>query len=118
MKAIVIGVIVGIAGLMAWAWTRGECPGGTVVTGEAECQGPAGFDITFCRLVFERALDVARASNTVFTDENQCRQQYGACLPHATINGFVPRPHGFCVAGGGNQITMMVPVYRAAAGQR
>ncbi|MGL4242338.1 MAG: DUF1190 domain-containing protein [Beijerinckiaceae bacterium] len=118
IKAVVVLVIAGVAGLMAWQAFVGECPGGKVVASESECYGPAGFDITFCRLVFGRAEQVARASGSVYMDQNTCAREWGACLPHASTNGFVPRPAGFCVAGGGDTISRMKPIYRPAHAQR
>jgi uncharacterized protein YgiB involved in biofilm formation len=114
MKYIVFSIILGVAGLMAFWWFRGECPGGRVVTSIETCRTAQGFEPAFCAEVFRRAVTVARTSSTVYTDQMACRNDYGDCLPHATNRaGFVPRPAGFCVsADSDGRIATMEPVYR------
>jgi uncharacterized protein YgiB involved in biofilm formation len=114
MKYAVIAFILGLAGFMLWLWLNGECPGGRVVTSEAQCVSDAGLPQAFCIEVFRRAPTVARAAATVYTDEAACRADFGECLPHAlSRSGFVPRPRGFCVsADPEGRVQTMEPVYR------
>jgi uncharacterized protein YgiB involved in biofilm formation len=114
MKYIVIAFILGVAGLIAFLWIRGECPGGRLVTAEDTCRSEQGFEPAFCREVFRRAPTMARTAATVYTDAQACRNDFAECLPHATNTaGFVPRPHGFCVsADSDGRVATMTPVYR------
>ncbi len=118
IRAVAFLVIAGVGGLLAYLAFVGECPGGRIVFSESQCRGEAGFDGAFCRLVFSRAEQVARSSGSVYMDQNSCAREYGACLPHSGTNGFVPRPVGFCVAGGGDSVTRMTPIYRQFQAQR
>jgi uncharacterized protein YgiB involved in biofilm formation len=116
MKAVVLLIIAGIAGLMAYFAFIGECPGGAVVRSEEQCRGDAGISSGLCRTIFARANEVARNANSVYQDPTECSIQFGSCLPHATIvGGYVPAPAGFCVKTNGTALTAMEPVYRRAA---
>jgi uncharacterized protein YgiB involved in biofilm formation len=116
MKAVVILVIAGIAGLMAYLAFVGECPGGAVVRSEEQCRGEAALSASLCRTIFARANEVARSANSVYQDPTECSVQFGQCLPHATlIGGYVPAPAGFCVKTNGNALVAMEPIYRRAA---
>jgi hypothetical protein len=116
MRAVVILFIAAVAGLMAYLTYTGECPGGAVVRTQEQCRADSGLSPEICRLVFERALTVARNAGSVYSEPGQCRILFGECLDHATIvGGYVPRPHGFCVKAEGGVLTSMVPVYRQAA---
>jgi uncharacterized protein YgiB involved in biofilm formation len=115
-KAIVILIIAGIAGFMAYLAFVGECPGGAVVRSEEQCAGSGGLGTDLCRQVFARANEVARSAGTVYIDRDECFRAFGNCLNHATIvGGYVPQPAGFCVKAGGGALQSMVPVYRPAA---
>lgn len=116
IRAGVVLVIAGIAGLMAYLAYTGECPGGVVVRTEAQCRQSASLGDSLCRAVFARANEVARGAGTVYIDRDECFRVFGNCLNHASITGgYVPEPAGFCVRTGGGAIQSMVPVYRAAA---
>jgi uncharacterized protein YgiB involved in biofilm formation len=116
IKAVVVLVIAGIAGLMAYLAFVGECPGGAVVRSEEQCQQSSGLGSDLCRQVFARANEVARTAGTVYIDRNECFRVFGNCLNHATIvGGYVPQPAGFCVRAGGGTLQSMVPIYRNAA---
>jgi uncharacterized protein YgiB involved in biofilm formation len=116
IRAIVILVIAGVAGLMAYMAFIGECTGGSVVQSEEQCQQSGGLSGDVCREVFARANDVARNAGTVYTDRDECFRIFGNCLNHATVvSGYVPQPAGFCVKAGGGSLQSMVPVYRATA---
>jgi uncharacterized protein YgiB involved in biofilm formation len=116
-RAIVLLIIGGIAGLMAYLAFTGECPTGKVVTSEESCRAEQGLSAEICRSVFSRALDVARKSGSVYTDPQQCSIAFGPCLEHATVvGGWVPRPHGFCVVQDGNgRLASMTPTYQRAS---
>jgi uncharacterized protein YgiB involved in biofilm formation len=112
-RAIPFTLIGGVAAFMAYMAFRGECPGGVVVMSEEKCRTESGLSADLCRTVYSRAVTVARNAGTVFVDESKCSQQYGPCLPHATVLGsFVPVPAGFCVQSSGGRLTDMTPVYR------
>jgi uncharacterized protein YgiB involved in biofilm formation len=116
IRAGVVLVILGVAGVMLWQAVRGECPGGTIVRSEAQCASEAGLGGALCGRIFERANAVARAAATVYTDREECFRIFGNCLDHATVvGGYAPRPAGFCVQTDGAALQSMVPVYRAAA---
>jgi uncharacterized protein YgiB involved in biofilm formation len=116
IRAVVLLVIAGVAGVMAYAALRGECPGGAVVTDEAHCARSGGFSAALCRQVFARANEVARGAGTVYIDRDECFRVFGNCLDHASIvGGYTPRPAGFCVKAAGGVLQSMVPVYRGAA---
>jgi uncharacterized protein YgiB involved in biofilm formation len=119
IKAVVILVIAGIAGLMAYLALVGECPGGKVVFSPDDCIGK--LKPGECNEVFARADEVARTAGTVFIDPVECSRQFGPCLEHAVrVGGWTPRPAGFCV----NRIVgvarplAIAPVYRADGGRR
>jgi uncharacterized protein YgiB involved in biofilm formation len=115
-RAIVILFIAGVAGLMAYLAFVGECPGGSVVRSEEQCQQSSGFSGDICRQVFARANEVARSAGTVYIDRDECFRVFGNCLNHASIvGGYVPQPAGFCVKAGGGTLQSMAPVYRGAA---
>jgi uncharacterized protein YgiB involved in biofilm formation len=112
-RAIPFALIGAVAAFMAYMALRGECPGGVVVMSEANCREAGGLSADLCRTVYSRAVEVARNAGTVYTDVSKCSQQYGPCLPHATLVGsFVPAPAGFCVQSIGGRLTEMTPVYR------
>jgi hypothetical protein len=116
MRTVVILFIAAVAGLIGYLAYTGECPGGVVVQTEAQCRAESGLSPNICRVVFERALSVARNAGSVYTEPGQCRILFGECLDHASIvGGYVPRPHGFCVKASGGALASMVPVYRQAA---
>jgi uncharacterized protein YgiB involved in biofilm formation len=116
IRAVVILVIAGIGGLMAYLALDGECTSGAVVRSEEQCRETGGFGGDLCRQVFSRANDVARNAGTVYTDRDECFRVFGNCLNHATVvSGYVPQPAGFCVKAAGGTIQSMVPVYRGAA---
>jgi uncharacterized protein YgiB involved in biofilm formation len=113
VKAIVILVIAGIAGLMAYVAFIGECPGGVAIRSEQQCA--ASLNETICRTVFSRAKEVAENSATVFMSPVECSTQFGPCLDHAKIiGGYSPTPVGFCVRTSGNAVTGMEPLYQRA----
>jgi uncharacterized protein YgiB involved in biofilm formation len=116
MRGVVILFIAGVAGLMAYLAFVGECTGGKVVRNEEGCRTEQGFSAELCRMVFARALEVARNASTVYTDPQQCSIAFGPCLEHATIvSGWVPRPHGFCLMVEGNgRLASMTPTYQRA----
>ncbi|MGL4634519.1 MAG: DUF1190 domain-containing protein [Beijerinckiaceae bacterium] len=119
MRAVVFLIIAGIAGVMAYLMFVGECTGGTVVRTEEQCQKSSGLSGDLCRTIFSRANDVARNSGAVYPDPMKCAEQYGPCMPHATVaTAFVPVPYGFCVKTNGNALVSMEPVYRTASAQR
>jgi uncharacterized protein YgiB involved in biofilm formation len=116
IRAAVVLVIAGVAGLMAYLAFVGECPGGAVVRTEEQCAASGGLPRELCRTVFSRAAEVARSAGTVYTDRDQCYREFGACLAHATlVGGYVPQPAGFCVKANGSALASMVPIYRGAA---
>jgi uncharacterized protein YgiB involved in biofilm formation len=114
IRAIVVLVIAGIAGLMGYLAFVGECPGGTVARSEEQCRQSGGFSGDLCREIFARANEVARSAGTVYIDRDECFRVFGNCLNHASIvGGYVPQPAGFCVKAAGGALQSMVPVYRA-----
>jgi uncharacterized protein YgiB involved in biofilm formation len=116
MRAVVILIIAGIAGLMGYLAFVGECPGGSVVRSEQHCEQSRGFSQELCRQVFARANAVGRSAGTVYIDRDECFRVFGNCLNHASIvGGYVPQPAGFCVKANGGALHSMTPVYRAAA---
>ena len=117
IRAVVILIIAGIAGVMAYLAFIGECVGGTVVNSEAHCV--ESLPQTLCRAVFAQARDVAQRSDSVYTDPVACAVQFGPCLPHATIlSGYVPVPAGFCIKASGATLTAMTPIYRRISAAR
>jgi uncharacterized protein YgiB involved in biofilm formation len=116
MRWLVFLIIGGIAGLFGYLALVGECPGGTVVRSQQQCQDSGGLSGDLCRQVFARANDVARNAGTVYIDRDECFRVFGNCLNHATIvGGYVPQPAGFCVKASGGTVQSVVPVYRQAA---
>jgi uncharacterized protein YgiB involved in biofilm formation len=112
-RAFPLALIGGVAGFMAYMAFRGECPGGVVVMSEEDCREAGGFSDDLCRTIYSRAMTVARNAGTVYEDAAKCSQQYGPCLPHATLVGsYVAVPAGFCVHSSGDRLTAMTPVYR------
>jgi uncharacterized protein YgiB involved in biofilm formation len=111
MKAVVILIIAGISGFMAYLYYIGECPGGVAIRSEQQCS--ASFNDVICKTVFSRAKEVAENSATVFMNPIECSTQFGTCLDHAKIiGGYSPRPVGFCVRASGNSVTAMEPLYQ------
>lgn len=116
MRAAVLLIIAGIAGLMAYLAYVGECTGGSVVRSEEQCTGSSGLSRDLCRQIFARANEVARGSGTVYIDRDECFRVFGNCLNHATVvGGYTPQPAGFCVKANGGALLSMVPVYKGAA---
>jgi uncharacterized protein YgiB involved in biofilm formation len=116
MRAVVILIIAGIAGLMAYLFVVGECQGGVVVRSEEQCR--SSLNATLCQTIFARANDVARNASSVYMDPVECSRQFGPCLEHATrTGGWTPRPFGFCIQSEGARLVSMVPVYRADGGR-
>ncbi len=122
MKFIVILLVVGVAGVMAFMAWRGECPGGSVVFSESQCRQSGSFDANICGLIFRAADSVLARASTVYSDEQNCMRDHERCVRSARTQGFTPVPAGFCVQVGGGEITRQEPVYRrinaAQAGSR
>lgn len=119
MRAVVFLIMAGIAGVMGYLMFVGECAGGTVVRSPEQCSQSSGLSGELCRIIFAHANEVARNSGAVYPDPLKCAEQYGPCMPHATVaTAFVPVPYAFCVKNSGNALLSMVPVYRTAAAQR
>jgi uncharacterized protein YgiB involved in biofilm formation len=116
MRYVVLAFIACVATAIGTILYRGDCPGGVSVTSEAQCQSQTGLGADLCRQVFASAREIAQRSSSVYPDQFRCAQQFGACMPHATVQmAFVPVPAGFCVATTGGRITSIDPFYQPAA---
>ncbi|KAF0231240.1 MAG: hypothetical protein FD175_1109 [Beijerinckiaceae bacterium] len=101
MKAVILAIIGVIAAAMGYFAFQGECPGGQVFAGEAECRARLGAEAALCGPAF-RAADVAATLDYApFPNQTDCQMQFPVCQPHArVVGGFVPVPRGVCVAKG------------------
>jgi hypothetical protein len=123
VKAIVVLLIVGVAGFMAYRAFAGECQGGHVFTSEAQCRQSGAISTVACATVFGQADSVTGRGATVFSSEQLCLGSHDACVRSSVAQGFTPVPAGFCVKASGNSVTSQEPVYRRinapqAGGQR
>lgn len=101
MRAIVIGIILAVAGLMGYLFFRGECPGGQVFNTETQCRAAAGFDAAFCRISFAQARRRAYEDASPFSTQDACLRHFPSCEPHhRVVSGYVPVPRGVCVTPG------------------
>jgi hypothetical protein len=55
MKAIILALILGVAGAMAWFAFRGECPDGQVFASEEACLASGQLPAGLCRQGFAEA---------------------------------------------------------------
>jgi uncharacterized protein YgiB involved in biofilm formation len=120
MRYVVLAFIAAVAIAIGTILYRGDCPGGVSVTSEEQCVSRSGLGANICRQIFASAKEIAARSSSVYPDQFRCAQQFGACMPHATVQmAFVPVPAGFCVSTNAGRITAIDPFYQpAAAGPR
>jgi uncharacterized protein YgiB involved in biofilm formation len=110
MKAVILLVILGIAGMMGYFAWRGECPGGQVIRDSAECRG-AGFDLARCEAALRAGRQKARMDYPPFADLETCQRQFPRCEAHGAVaSGFVPVPRGICLVATGGTLAA-TPVY-------
>ena len=101
MRAVIFGLLLAIAAVMAFLFLRGECPGGQVFATEAECRETAGFDALFCRQSFIDARRRAFEDSSPFSTQDACLRHFPRCEPHRVVaSGYVPVPRGTCVVHG------------------
>lgn len=101
MKVIILALIIGIAGAMAFFAFRGECSGGTVFASEAACLASGQFPAAFCRDGFAEAQRAAREDQAPFATQDECLRSFPRCMPHGrVVSGHVAVPRGACLASG------------------
>jgi hypothetical protein len=110
IRAVVILIIAGVAGLMGWLFFAGECREGQIVTGAEQCRG-AGFGAELCAVILARWPQEAARGGNVFPNRAACEAVHLQCLEHAGTMGYTPRPRGFCVVGSSPGTLRMTPVY-------
>jgi hypothetical protein len=112
MRIIVFAIIAGVAALMAWLWFQPECPAGAVVADEQECVNVPGFDRQFCARAFARPEEAIFRAGNYFATRDECQLRHLTCVEYPGLNGFTPKPSGFCLLRGADgSLAGMKPVY-------
>jgi uncharacterized protein YgiB involved in biofilm formation len=112
LKVVVVLLIAGVAGVMAFTAWRGECASGFVFATVDECIAHGYFKPDACRNIIVLGAEAVRHSSTVFTREQDCRDKFDSCIPHETASGFTPVPVGYCVSRTRSSMMAPEPVYR------
>jgi uncharacterized protein YgiB involved in biofilm formation len=109
MKLVILAIIAGVAGFLAYTFFKGACTGGRIVATEAECRATFGADA--CRLAFTESRRKATEDYAPFSTLESCQRAFPLCEPHRVVaSGFVPVPTGACVVSNSGGTTG-TPIY-------
>lgn len=109
MKYVVFALIGAVAAVMAYFFVFERDCGGQVVSGQSDCL--AHFSPDMCRVALGQADRKARNDFPPFATQDACDRVYPRCMPHGTVNGFVPVPRSYCLVRSAAAITG-TPIYQ------